>query len=89
MRKITYLLALSGFALVSCGTSSSETSSNSPSSEDTSKLTSEVIDTSTLNVLSPTGIPALAFYDQGSNKNFVTAVASTIPPNLAHSSWML
>lgn len=59
-----YLLSLSALLLSSCGgapTTSSETSSSSSSSLPAS---------SSLSFVSPKGIPALAFYDQGANENW-------------------
>lgn len=81
MKKTSYLFALPVLVLVSCGGNSDITSSSA--NEESSTI--EEIDTSSLNIICPTGIPSLAFYDQGANKNFVTSVATSIPANFASS----
>ena len=79
-------VAASAWLLAACAPSNSSSSSASKTdgSQEASKSESSEIDTSAVKLLTPVGIPTLAFYDQGENKNW-TSTAN--PSDVIAPAW--
>jgi hypothetical protein len=71
MKKTFLMLPLAALALASCGSASA--SSALASSEASSAGASSALDGYEVKIVTPIGAPAIAFYDQGNNANWVSS----------------
>ncbi len=86
MKKEILALGFAALALASCGGGKEASSESAVKSSDASENSEAAYD---FKWVTPTGAPTLAFYDQGSNKNWVTASnpSEIVVPSFASNSY--